>query len=566
MNMDINKKIRFGLAQINVCVGDFEGNKLKILEYILEAKKKQIDVLLFPECAICGYPPEDLLLKKGFLLKNLQTLDEISKSVNGINIVLGFVDNVDGKIYNAVAVIADGKIVGKYYKNILPNYGVFDEKRYFTAGIKNLICNIGNINFSLSICEDIWTDDTICEATKNVDLILNLSASPYHLDKSHIRKSVIHNYSKNTDATILYCNLVGGQDELVFDGNSFVMDKNGNILALADKFEEQILIFDQPNESLKIKKNIEPKIDVSLNIFCAQKQELVISQTPEYSQYAELYKALVLGTRDYVKKNGFQKVLIGLSGGIDSAIVAVIAVDALGKDNVICVSMPSVYSSNDTKKDAEVLAENLGLEFHTIPIENLRNSFNNLFEEIFKGLPKDTTEENIQARIRGNILMAMSNKFGALVLTTGNKSEIATGYCTLYGDMAGGFAVIKDVPKTMIFELSKYVNKIKNYELIPNSIISRPPTAELRENQKDEDSLPPYPVLDKILELYIEQDESLDNIVKKLGYEKSLVEKIIKLVDFNEYKRRQGAIGIKITPKAFGRDRRLPITNKFRDI
>jgi NAD+ synthase (glutamine-hydrolysing) len=386
------------------------------------------------------------------------------------------------------------------------------------------------------------------------------------LDKSHIRKSVIHNYSKNTDATILYCNLVGGQDELVFDGNSFVMDKNGNILALADKFEEQILIFDQPNESLKIKKNIEPKIDVSLNIFCAQKQELVISQTPEYSQYAELYKALVLGTRDYVKKNGFQKVLIGLSGGIDSAIVAVIAVDALGKDNVICVSMPSVYSSNDTKKDAEVLAENLGLEFHTIPIENLRNSFNNLFEEIFKGLPKDTTEENIQARIRGNILMAMSNKFGALVLTTGNKSEIATGYCTLYGDMAGGFAVIKDVPKTMIFELSKYVNKIKNYELIPNSIISRPPTAELRENQKDEDSLPPYPVLDKILELYIEQDESLDNIVKKLGYEKSLVEKIIKLVDFNEYKRRQGAIGIKITPKAFGRDRRLPITNKFRDI
>ena len=451
----------------------------------------------------------------------------------------------------------------------MPNYGVFDEKRYFTAGTENLVCRIGNVDFSLSICEDIWTDNTICETTKSVDLIINLSASPYNLGKSHIRQSVVQNYSKNTDATVLYCNLVGGQDELIFDGNSFVMDKNGEILALAEKFEEQLLVFDYLGEDKVIQKNSvilsksEHKRDEIF--YCSQDNKIGLGCDSIFEEN-EVYKALVLGTRDYVRKNGFKKVLIGLSGGIDSALVAAIAVDALGKENVICVSMPTVYSSTETKNDAEVLAENLGVEFLTIPIENLRNNFNDLFGEIFKGLPKDTTEENIQARIRGNILMAMSNKLGALVLTTGNKSEIATGYCTLYGDMAGGFAVIKDVPKTMVFELSKYRNKLAGFELIPNSIISRPPTAELKENQKDEDSLPPYSVLDKILEMYIEHDESLENIVKKLGFEKSLVERVIKLVDLNEYKRRQSAVGIKITPKAFGRDRRLPITNKFRDV
>ncbi|MCP4481549.1 MAG: NAD+ synthase [bacterium] len=536
--------LTYAIAQINPVMGDFEANKSKILDYIIRATtaNTHVDLVVFPECAICGYPPEDLLFKKKFLKRNIEIVKEIAQKVEGLIVILGFIDGD----YNALAVLQDGVIKYKYHKRKLPNYGVFDEQRYFKAGNKPLIIDIKNMRCAMSICEDIWEDDTICEETKGVDLIINISASPYHYGKEHLRKEVISRYAKKSAADILYCNLVGGQDELVFDGGSFYLTKEGRLLKQARLFTEELLIAET------VKPNSFQGIDYRETLQLVNKDPKVKMQ--------QVYEALVLGTHDYVFKSGFNKVLIGLSGGIDSALVAAIAVDALGKDKVVCISMPTVYSSAGTKNDARVLAQNLGVEFHEIAIEGLRNAYKDFFTDIFKGLPEDTTEENIQARIRGNILMAMSNKFGALVLTTGNKSEIATGYCTLYGDMAGGFAIIKDIPKTMVFALSK------EHKAIPASIITRPPSAELRPDQKDEDSLPSYAVLDKILVRYIEKDYSLDEILTDLDVEREVVERVISLVDFSEYKRRQAAIGIKIMPRAFGKDRRMPIVNKFRDI
>ncbi|MFH1073734.1 MAG: NAD+ synthase [Candidatus Firestonebacteria bacterium] len=537
--------MRIALCQINTTVGDFSGNTAKIIEYIKKAKALKADICVFPELAVPGYPPEDLLLKQKFIKDNQEALKEITAHVRGITSVVGFVDKNGKDLYNAAALLSEGRVAGVYHKNYLPNYGVFDEKRYFKSGDKPFMAEIAGVKVGLNICEDLWIEDgpVKTDAVSGAEVIITINASPYHAGKVTEREKLIQKQAKDNSVYIVYTNMIGGQDELVFDGYSLVVDKTGKIITRAGGFREDLLIVDL---SLGVKKELPP----------VSKQKSAILSLAE-----EVYTALVLGTKDYVSKNGFKKVVIGLSGGIDSAIVAAIAVDALGRENVTGVFMPTRYSSRESLEDAKGLAKALEINFKIISVENIFNNYLELLKPHFSGVKADITEENLQARIRGNIMMALSNKFGWLVLTTGNKSEMSTGYATLYGDMAGGFAVIKDVPKMLVYEISKYRNSISR--VIPPNVFTKAPTAELRDNQKDSDSLPEYEELDPILKLYVEEDLDTKQIIAK-GKKKETVERVARLVDLSEYKRRQSPPGVKITPKAFGRDRRMPITNKYR--
>ena len=555
--------LRVAIAQVNSTVGDLQGNSAKISQYIEKAKEYGADIICFPELALCGYPPEDLLLKPKFISDNVFALKNLAKTINGdIVAVVGFADGKIKEAYNAAAVIYNGQIKGVYRKNFLPNYGVFDEQRYFASGDKSLVFGLGDLIFGVNICEDIWHPEgpTKSQAAAGSKLILNINASPYYAAKFKERQAVITNQAKTNGVFIVYANLVGGQDELIFDGQSIIVDNKGKILARALAFAEDLLIHDLDIPVSRAKPS--KKIIKIASMLSAPKKDLAIRQEPKVMEpAAEVYQALVLGLKDYVLKNGFGKVVIGLSGGIDSALVGTLAVDALGNENVTGVFMPSRYSSNQSQEDAMALAKNLGIKFITVSIEQIFRFYLLVLEPHFAGLGRDTAEENLQARIRGNILMAFSNKFGWLVLTTGNKSEMSTGYATLYGDMAGGFAVIKDVPKTLVYKLAGYRNSLR--QVIPERVFTKAPTAELKPDQKDQDTLPPYGILDDILKAYVEEDKDLAKIIA-LGFDKEIVNKTIGMVDKNEYKRRQSPPGIKITPKAFGRDRRMPITNKYR--
>ena len=555
--------LRVAIAQVNSTVGDLQGNSAKISRYIEKAKDYSTDIICFPELALCGYPPEDLLLKPKFIIDNVFALKNLAGTINGdIVAVVGFADGSFKETYNAAAVIYNRQIKGVYRKIFLPNYGVFDEKRYFSSGNKSLVFRFGNFTFGVNICEDIWHPDgpTKSQAAAGAKLILNINASPFHAAKFQERQAIITNQAKANGVFVVYANLVGGQDELVFDGQSMIVDNKGKILVRAKAFAEDLLIqdLDIPVSKARSSKKI-IKIASSLSTL---KKDLVTHEEPKVLEpVAEVYQALVLGLKDYVLKNGFQKVIIGLSGGIDSSLVAALAVDALGCENVTGIFMPSRYSSIQSQEDALALAKNLGIKFITISIEQIFRFYLLVLEPHFAGLGRDTAEENLQARIRGNIMMAFSNKFGWLVLATGNKSEMSTGYATLYGDMAGGLAVIKDVPKTLVYKLSRYRNSM--CQVIPERVFTKAPTAELKPNQLDQDTLPPYEILDDILKAYVEEDKDLAKIISS-GFDQETVYKSTGMVDKNEYKRRQSPPGIKITPKAFGRDRRMPITNKYR--
>ena len=574
------RKLRIGMAQINTTVGDLQGNTQKILEAITEARSLGVDLLTFPELAICGYPPEDLLLKPQFIKENLRSLNQVVEHSSGLTLVVGFVD-AKGDIYNAAAVIYDGKLVGVYHKVYLPNYGVFDENRYFQAGKESPVYVIAGVGVGINICEDLWYEagPATAQAYSGAEVIVNISASPYHFGKRDSRERMVGARASDNAVIVAYNNLVGGQDELVFDGNSLVLDEKGRLIARGKQFEEDLIVADLDVEAvfrtrlhdprwreevlpLEEQRRCGTKIVVS-EASSAPKPPLPPRQLEVRGLPGEVYDALVLGTRDYIIKNGFEKVLIGISGGIDSSLVAAIAVDALGPSNVVGVVMPSRYSSPGSISDAELLAHNLGIRLITIPIEKAFQAYLETLAPSFEGTEPNVTEENIQARIRGNILMALSNKFGWLVLTTGNKSEMATGYTTLFGDMAGGFAVIKDVYKTMVYKLARYRNSVAGRELIPHTIIDKVPSAELKPEQKDTDTLPPYDRLDPVLTAYVEEDKSVEQIMA-MGIDEQVVKRAARLVDASEYKRRQTPPGVKITPRAFGRDRRLPITNRFK--
>jgi len=575
------RRLRIGMAQLNATVGDFAGNRRKILGAIKEAMSLGVDVLTFPELATCGYPPEDLLFKPKFIAENLRSLDKVIEAATGLAVVVGFVDAKED-IYNAAAVIYDGKLIGVYHKIFLPNYGVFDENRYFRAGDQCPVYTIGGIGLGINICEDIWYEDgpATAQAGAGAEVIVTISASPYHFGKVNLRERMIVSRAIDNVAIFTHTNLVGGQDELVFDGNSIAVDEKGRLLARGKQFEEDLIVADLDVEPVfrarlhdpRWRKGSPPagepgwptpKVAVPGVPLAKKKPPLPPREVELRGAPGEVYDALVLGTGDYVRKNGFEKVLIGLSGGLDSSLVAAIAVDALGKSNVVGVAMPSRYSSPGSLSDAELLAENLGIKLLTIPIERMFKAYLDTLAGAFKGMEPNVTEENIQARIRGNILMALSNKFGWLVLPTGNKSEMATGYTTLYGDMAGGFAVIKDVPKTLVYKLAGYRNRLSGSEIIPAAIIDKPPSAELKPEQKDTDTLPSYELLDPVLTAYVEEDKSVEQIIA-LGNDEKVVKRAARLVDASEYKRRQAPPGVKITPRAFGRDRRLPITNRFK--
>ncbi|HOO55628.1 MAG TPA: NAD+ synthase [bacterium] len=565
--MENNMTVRVAMAQINVTVGDFDSNLKKIEYWINEARRQQADIVTFPELAVCGYPPEDLLLKSSFLSDNKIAIDKIRHATNDICAIIGFVELENGEIFNSAALIDNCKLVDTYKKFELPNYGVFDEKRYFKQGDNPLVFCVNNVRIAVTICEDIWVERGRAEQTcirEHADVILNISASPFHAGKIDIRQKLVTEMARRTNAFVCYNNLLGGQDELIFDGGGVIAGPVGEIRASAQRFEENMLVAD-----LEIAEKEKAVHDTNGNYYIiSPKHEWPrdeIERVPDstMTEEEEILNALVLGTRDYVLKNGFKKVLLGLSGGIDSALVAAVSQEALGSENVVCVTMPSKFTSDGTFNDAVTLADNLGIKLFTIPISEILNSYEKDLRDALGDDKPGIEHENLQARIRGNILMAMSNKFGWLVLTTGNKSETAVGYSTLYGDMAGGFSVIKDIPKTMVYKLCDYINAKNGKEIIPEGIITRAPSAELRLDQKDEDSLPPYEILDRIIHLYVEEDKDLDSIVKE-GYEPALITDVIRLIDRAEFKRRQAPPGIKITPKAFGRDRRLPITNRYR--
>ncbi|MEJ2634172.1 MAG: NAD+ synthase [Calditrichia bacterium] len=571
---------RLALAQINNIVGDFEANYAKITKYIDEARANGADAIAFPELALTGYPPEDLLLKPGFIEENLTYLHKLLNHTNDITVIVGFVDRQDD-IYNAAAILHKKKVAGIYHKNFLPNYGVFDEDRYFQAGQKTQVYLLNDVRIGVNICEDIWypggpTRDQALYG--DAEVVINISSSPYHAGKAQDRFRMLSVRAEDNDAIVAYVNTVGGQDELVFDGNSMVLSEEGKLLAKAASFEETMMTIELHPDNVFNKRLHDPRRRKEKLFMPPEKRVEIIEMEPhsprDASKFkdsavtdfmdmtAEVYKALEIGLRDYVQKNRFKKVVIGVSGGIDSALVSAIAVDALGRNNVVGVSMPSHYTTSHSKTDAQKLAENLGITFHEIPIKKLFQDFSAELKPIFKDLPEDSTEENIQARLRGNLLMALSNKFAWLVLATGNKSEVSVGYCTLYGDMVGGFSVIKDVPKTMVYELARFRNQLAGTDLIPANILKKAPSAELKPDQKDTDSLPPYDILDAILRAYVELDHSADEIIS-MGFEPQTVKKVISMVDGNEYKRRQAAPGIKITHRAFGKDRRFPITNHF---
>jgi NAD+ synthase (glutamine-hydrolysing) len=555
--------LRIALAQINTTVGDLSGNRDWILAFSERARQKGADIVVFPEMCVTGYPPEDLLLKSHFVANNLTTLKEIVSRIRGITAIVGFVDSdKNGVLYNAAAVIADGKLVGVYHKHALPNYSVFDEKRYFVPG-KNLgLFSLKGIPFAVNICEDIWVPNGVFreQAKAGAALILNISSSPYEVGKRVDREKLISQVARTTKAYVGYVNLVGGQDELVFDGASMVVSPVGKIIAGGEQFKEDLVLCDIPVKKKRGTKAIVVKAAGPLE------QPKIRPAVPKrLTLVEEIYSAVVCGTRDYVQKNGFKKVVIGLSGGIDSALVAAIACDAVGRANVVGVSMPTRYNAEETKSDARRVANNLGIEFHEVPVEGIFQIYLEALKGEFQNLPFGLAEENLQSRIRGNILMAFSNKFGWLVLTTGNKSEMATGYCTLYGDMSGGYAVLKDILKTRVYDLAEYFNKKEGREMIPRSIFKRPPSAELRFNQKDQDSLPPYPLLDELLGLYVESHRGLKDMTG-VGKDPKIAKKVVELVDNSEYKRRQAPPGVKISRRAFGKDWRLPLTNRYKEV
>jgi NAD+ synthase (glutamine-hydrolysing) len=541
--------VRVALGQFNSVVGDLAGNAEKMRQMYARAVKASVDLLAFPELAVCGYPPEDLLYKQHFLKECLKTLEKLAIDCPDLRIIVGFAEGQGVKSYNSAALLQGGKVLEIYRKSMLPNYGVFDERRYFTPGTEPLVIEIEDLNVAVTICFDIWNIEWLRKfltGTGRIQMILNISASPFHIGKIWKREKVIGACIKQFNCAVAYCNLVGGQDELIFDGRSILADSTGRVVAKAKAFDEDLMIADvilDENGTVQIKPT-QPA-----------------AQQP-VDPIDEIYQALLLGTRDYTRKNGFKKVLLGLSGGIDSSVTAAIAVTALGPENVIGVSMPSEFNSPETISDAEKLAKNLDIEFHTIPIGKILSQFHQSLLTVKGWNNEGIAYENLQARIRGCILMSLSNRFGSLVLTTGNKSETAVGYSTLYGDTAGGFAVIKDVPKTTVYELARHINRMAGRQIIPPDVITRPPSAELRPNQKDSDSIPDYDLLDRILTGYVEKDKSIAELVAQ-GLPADVVVKVVNLVDRNEYKRRLSPPGIKITPKAFGKDRRLPITNRY---
>ena len=546
--------MRVGLAQVNPTVGDLVGNVALILREYAMAAGAGCDIVAFPELSITGYPPEDLVLKPGFLADNMRALNTVVEATGNCMAVVGFVDSVAVQVeggeerilFNAAAVAQNGKILGVYRKQLLPNYSVFDEERYFTPGpsIQDIFsCN--GIPFAVSICEDLWVGDpTEQQAQQGAKLCISINGSPFHRNKPTQRDELVSSRAQSNGVVVAYVNQIGGQDELVFDGGSLVADAHGVIQARASSFSEDLIVCD---------------ISASGDVVCVSAQGEANTASSELER---VHAALVLGTRDYVKKNGFTDVVIGLSGGIDSALVAAIAVEALGAEHVHGVSMPSRYSSDGSKDDALVLAQNLNIACQSVPIEPAFAAYLSMLEESFAGKAEDLTEENLQSRVRGMILMALSNKHGWMVLTTGNKSELAVGYFTLYGDSVGGFAIIKDVLKTTVYELCEWINERAGKSLIPRATIDKAPSAELRPDQRDDQSLPTYEVLDAILEMYVEFDLTASDIIAR-GYDEVLVRRIARLVDMNEYKRRQCPPGVRVSTKAFGKDRRLPITNRY---
>jgi len=556
--------LRIALAQVNPTVGDLAGNRDLALENIERATKAGADLVVFPELMVSGYPPEDLLTRPSFIRKTAATVAEIARGVTECAVLIGAPMEAGGRVRNAACVLSGGKLAGVIYKTELPNYGVFDERRYFEPGANGPLLKIGDAFIGITICEDIWVGDALPshQVKDGANLLVNLSGSPYRVKVSDTRQSIVSGIARKLGAPFVYCNLVGGQDELVFDGRSFIAEEGGGIVVTASAFAEDLLIAD-----IEIAAPKHPLGRKVLELPTAQRDKPpieVAARKSVLSEDEEIYEALTLGVHDYIEKNGFKDVVIALSGGIDSALTCAIAVDAIGPERVHVVSLPSPYSSEGSVSDARLMAENFGLSMISLPIQEPMNAFDATLEDVFKGREKDIAEENIQARIRGALVMALSNKFGWLVLTTGNKSEIAVGYCTLYGDMAGGFALIKDVFKTRVYSLCRWRNLKAGRDIIPLSIIEKEPSAELSPGQKDTDSLPPYDVLDPILEAYIEHDKNIDEI-ENLGYSRQLASRVIRMVDASEYKRRQGPIGVKITSKAFGRDRRHPITCKYID-
>ncbi|MEY2756168.1 MAG: synthetase [Actinomycetota bacterium] len=572
-------RLRLALAQLNPTVGDLTGNVAAICEAFDRAAAVGADIVAFPELSVTGYPPEDLVLKAGFVADNIAALETVAAhtaTAPGCVAVVGYVA-ADRDLYNAAAVCEGGRVVGTYRKRLLPNYAVFDEARYFTPGDQSdpyELYVIGGVKVGISICEDVWSPDGPLaeQAAGGAELNVNINGSPFHDGKPGERERMLATRAADASCALAYVNQVGGQDELVFDGTSMVFTAEGELIARAGSFHEELLVVDIDIDPVYRKRLLDPRgrrTDDEMRVITVtetprQHREAVVARmAPSRSSDADLYDALVLGTRDYVRKNGFTDVVIGLSGGIDSTIVACVAVDALGPEHVHGVSMPSRYSSEGSRTDAQDLAERLGIDIRTVAIEPAFAAYLEMLGPSFEGRPADLTEENLQSRIRGTTLMALSNKFGWMVLTTGNKSEMAVGYFTIYGDSVGGYGVIKDVLKTRVYDLCRYVNIRAGRSVINESVLTKPPSAELRPDQRDDQSLPPYEVLDPILRLYVEDDRTASEIIE-LGHDEALVRRIARLVDLNEYKRRQCPPGVKVSTKAFGKDRRLPITNRYR--
>jgi len=572
--------MRIALAQINSTVGDLSGNRRKILDRLKEARDFSADIVVFPEMAVTGYPPEDLLLKPDFVKATMQAMDEIVLGTAGLTAIVGTVYG-DNDLYNAAAVIHDRRLIGFYQKQHLPNYGVFDENRYFQTGQQRMVFGRDGNVFGVSICEDIWYPDgppMIQALQGGAQLLINISASPYHMGKGEVRERMLATRATDSAAFVVYCNMVGGQDELVFDGHSLVCDPQGEVIVRARQFEEQVLVADLDLFQVLRTRLQDPRRGKAKALIAASPERFELGKIDSppkrdipaptreapLERAAEVYRALTLGTRDYVRKSGFRRVVLGLSGGIDSSLTAAIAADALGPENVVGVAMPTRYSSPQSLEDADLLAKNLGIQFQVLSIDQAFQAYLDMLAHVFAGHPSDVTEENIQPRVRGTTLMALSNKFGWLVLTTGNKSEVAVGYSTLYGDTAGGFSVIKDVPKMLGYELARYRNKEAGWSIIPDRVLEKAPSAELRLNQLDSDSLPEYPTLDAILHAYVEEGRSSSDIVQQ-GFNGETVRRVLRMVDRSEYKRRQSPPGVKITPRAFGKDWRLPITNRYQE-
>ncbi len=572
--------LRVSVAQLDSFVGDIDGNAEKVKYAMDVAEKRKSDILVLPELFITGYPPEDLVLRVSFLKANVNAVKDLIEYSKGKDLltIVGFID-VDEDVYNAAVAFRNGRIVGIYRKRLLPNYSIFDERRYFNVGDEALVLKLGDAKIGITICEDLWSPagpmmEEVFEG--GAEVIVNLSASPYYCGKRELRKKYLSSRAFDYHTAIIYSNMIGGQDEIVFDGSSLVIDAEGRIIYEGKVFEEEIFTVDlNIDEGLRATLHDPRRRDWKYEGCKVRFEDAGVPRKDKTDRKSErvvwnirreeeILRALKVGLSDYVSKNSFNKVVIGLSGGVDSSLVASIAVEALGKDRVIGVLMPSMYTSKESLEDAERLAKNLRIEYHIIPIEKVYYSYIDSLREVFKGMEEDVTEENIQARIRGNYLMALSNKFGYLVLTTGNKSEMATGYATLYGDMAGGFAVLKDVYKTEVYRIARWINEKNGEEIIPERVFTKPPSAELKPGQTDQDKLPPYELLDEILKLYVDEERSVEEITE-MGFEENVVKKVAKMVDGNEYKRRQAPPGIKITKRAFGKDRRMPITNGYRE-